>query len=49
MSNIFNEKDAKKLFDGFDSYTQDDADKGGHHPQAAAASKFTGEEQPAGA
>ena len=27
MSKIFNEKDAKKIFDGFDSYTQDDADK----------------------
>ena len=27
MSKIFNEKDAKKIFDGFDSYTQEDADK----------------------
>ena len=27
MSKIFNEKDAKKIFDGCDSYTQDDEDK----------------------
>ena len=27
MSKIFNEKDVQKIFDGFDSYTQDDADK----------------------
>ena len=27
MSKIFNEEDVQKIFDGFDSYTQDDADK----------------------
>ena len=27
MSKIFNEKDAQNVFNGFDSYTQDDADK----------------------
>ena len=27
MSKIFNEEDVQKIFDGFNSYTQDDADK----------------------
>ena len=27
MSKIFNEKDVQKIFDGFDTYTQDDANK----------------------
>ena len=27
MSKIFNEKDVQKIFDDFDNYTQEDADK----------------------